>query len=68
MAFGCGLGGGVGPEADSDGLIVAALFGVHEVGQHLPVGGGGLADHRARRCQLSSLVIIFRKGPSGFTR
>jgi hypothetical protein len=29
---GCGLGGGVVAEADSDRLVVAALFGVDEVG------------------------------------
>ncbi len=29
---GCGLGAGVVAEADSDRLVVAALFGVDEVG------------------------------------
>ena len=29
---GCGLAGGVVAEADSDRLVVAALFGVDEVG------------------------------------
>jgi hypothetical protein len=29
---GCGLGGGVVAEADSDRLVVAALFGVDKVG------------------------------------
>jgi hypothetical protein len=31
---GCGVPGGVGTEADADGLVVAALFGVGDVGQH----------------------------------
>ena len=43
---GCGLGGSVVAEADSDGLVVAALFGMDEVGQYLPVGDGGLAAQR----------------------
>ena len=38
-----GLGGGVVTEADADRLVIAALLGVHEGGEHLPVGVGGLA-------------------------
>ncbi len=39
---GCRLPGGIGTEADPDGLVVAALFGMDEVGQHLAVGSSGL--------------------------
>ena len=57
---GCGLGGGVVAEAGSDGLVVAALFGVDEVGQHLLVGGGGLAAQR--QCP-----GVERAGQTGFS-
>ena len=37
---------GVVAEADADRLVVGALFGTHEGGQHLPVGIGRLAAER----------------------
>jgi hypothetical protein len=39
---GRGLGGRVLTEADPDGLVVSALFGVDQGGQHLAVRGGRL--------------------------
>ena len=39
--IGCGLFGCVGAETDSDGLVVATLFSVDDVCQHLAVGAGG---------------------------
>lgn len=41
--IGRGLGGRVGAEADSDRLVIAPSFGVDQVGEHVPVGGGGLS-------------------------
>ena len=40
---GCGLLGGIGTEADSDGLVVAALFGMDDVGQDPAVGSSWLS-------------------------
>ena len=38
---GCGLLGGT--EADSDGVVVAALFGMGDVGKHPAVGSSWLS-------------------------
>src|SRR6266567_235304 len=46
--IGCGLFGCVGAEADSDGLVVAALCSVDDVCQHRAVGGGGSAAQGLR--------------------
>lgn len=43
VGVGCGLPGRVGAEADSDGLVVAALLGMGDVGQHPAVGSSWLS-------------------------
>jgi hypothetical protein len=49
---GRGLGGSVLTEADPDGLVIAALFGVHQGSQHLAVRGGRLTAQGQRRRSL----------------